>query len=301
MKMMVAPRIKLWRFFSISELFFLLLGKFFSTFRTEEFQRLQDKENKLQMLRSSSDIIEEKGVLTISSIINKTKLTMSLRLAGSDILSFNQIINNEEYRPLLNIFRERFFVEPLNIIDAGANVGLATLYFKAMCVNSKIVAIEPDDANYKLAVVNARKNNLSDVEIIKAALWPVKSRLAVVNDFRDMNEWSLRVEAAIRGEIESVTPEEIIDQFGSDIDIFKIDIEGSEETLLSEGMDREWIRRVKVLAIEIHDEFNIRPAIHAFMEQEGFQAFERGEMTIFCNSRFDKFLKEKNGSHGDSK
>src|ERR1700759_697713 len=56
------------------------------------------------------------------------------------------------------------------ILDCGANVGMATIYFKWLYPNAKVTAFEPDPKTFNLLRLNLRVNRL-DVETHNCALW----------------------------------------------------------------------------------------------------------------------------------
>ena len=55
------------------------------------------------------------------------------------------------------------------ILDCGANVGLASLYFKRLYPQARITAYEADPDIYQCLRNNLRRNGASDVETIQAA------------------------------------------------------------------------------------------------------------------------------------
>ena len=59
--------------------------------------------------------------------------------------------------------------DPL-IIDAGANIGMATLYFKFLYPKAKIIAFEPFGATFAVLMDNIELNNLKDVRLVNSAL-----------------------------------------------------------------------------------------------------------------------------------
>src|SRR4029077_9668049 len=68
---------------------------------------------------------------------------MHLRNGSSDLPVFRQIFMDYEYALHLNTSSVR------TIIDGGANIGLAGVYFSSQYPQAKIIGIEPDDANYQ--------------------------------------------------------------------------------------------------------------------------------------------------------
>lgn len=280
---MTTTRVKLIKYFSLPQLFLLFAGKFFSAFRNKRFLLLQEMENKLQMLGNISGICNKQNDVRTKVQISQKQFEFTLRLQGSDILVFNQVIRNEEYGFLLALYQQRFGVKPANIVDAGANIGLTTIYFKAQCPDARIVAIEPDEDNISMASTNFKMNGLENIELIHAALWPSKNTLSLMKDFRDRQDWSFRVEPSSDGKVKAITPREVLMRFLHGVDIFKMDIEGSERFLLREDADREWVKAIKILAVEIHDEFDVRKEIINLLQESDFRVYHHGEMTVFLN------------------
>ena len=64
------------------------------------------------------------------------------------------------------------------------------------------------------------------------------------------------------------------------IDLLKIDIEGAERFILTDKKTSDFLEKVKILALEIHDEFNIRSAIYDVLRQHQFTITNHGETTI---------------------
>jgi hypothetical protein len=64
------------------------------------------------------------------------------------------------------------------ILDCGANVGLASLFFKSCYPDARITAFEADPAIADVLAANLRANNCADVDVVPAAVWIDQSRLA---------------------------------------------------------------------------------------------------------------------------
>jgi FkbM family methyltransferase len=278
-------RIKAFSYFSPSEIFQLLIGKLYSGFKYENFELLQDTESKLNLIISNSLSFKiENELINFIYPIHGKNYSFSLRLAGSDVFVFNQVILSREYEYAIELFRRRFNVIPRVIVDAGANIGMTIIYFKASNPESHIWALEPDDDNFEMARKNIELNSLPSIILNKAALWPTKQRLQLVNDFRDKKDWSLRVEESKDGNISSFTPGEIISQLGSEIDFFKIDIEGGESNLFSSSSDLSWLTSVKMIAMEIHDEISPREKIINELKKFNFDISHQGELVVGVNT-----------------
>ena len=172
-------------------------------------------------------------------------------------------------------------LDPDWIIDAGANVGYASIWFAQTYPGARIVAIEPDPSNFELLVRNTAL--YPQVECVQAALADIEGSIEV---FSAGPPDSTRVGAAGAGAgallttVPALTIDGLMSQRGIDrIGYLKIDIEGSELEVLRGSAN--WIDRVDVLGCELHDRF--RPGCtRAWIESTGEFASElwRGENTF---------------------
>ena len=208
---------------------------------------------------------------------------------SSDISVFNQVFTLGCYRPIMEKLGETFeSAKPLRIIDAGGNVGYADLFFKLYFPNADIVSIEPEEGNREQLDKNMSANNFQLKELIKGGLWHRPSYLEVVRDFRDNREAAFTVrETSNETSIKGYGFVEILERQGwKEADFVKIDIEGSERFLFDTNEKADAIlSRTKYLAIEIHDEFNIREQIYSHLKRNGFSYFEYDDLTLAVNEK----------------
>ncbi len=195
-----------------------------------------------------------------------------------------------------------FSEQPKLIIDAGANVGYASVFFANRYPNAKVLAIEPESENFALLSRNAEP--YGNIVPIHAALWHSPEQVAISDPGK--GAWGFRTSArsGVRETVEfaqGVTVQQIIEEYGvSQIDLLKIDIEGSEKQVFEHSVD--WIERVQVIVIELHDRFapGCTAAFNA-ATNSGFPVrLRRGENTCVarkgvprdklptCHSRIDK-------------
>ena len=169
---------------------------------------------------------------------------------SSDILVYLQIFFLREYEPLINCIKGR---EVRTIIDVGSNVGFFTLYTNYFYRTAKIISIEPDKSNCEQIAKNSAANALDDHEIEQKAIWFRNAKLDLVLR-ADNLEWNYGVTESITGTIEAITFNELLDKHNIDkVDILKIDIEGTEETLFLDPSFLALVEdRVYSLAIETH-------------------------------------------------
>jgi len=174
-----------------------------------------------------------------------------VRMKGSDISVLRQVFADECYRAVLPIGQAD------SVVDLGANVGYASLYFWRYLNAARLVAVEPDPMN--AAACRANLQNVPiDCQFRQAAVWSRAMGLMVERGtFRDGRDWAVTVRPAHGEEVPVTTAIDVgslLDEAGlGQVDLLKIDIEGAERELFAEGASA-WLGRVRNLVIELHDE-----------------------------------------------
>jgi len=147
--------------------------------------------------------------------------------------------------------------EPI-IIDAGAHIGLATLYWKKYYPQAQITAIEPNPHSRALLEQNIWENDLSEVTVIDRALsdqdkpitffFPSNPTDWQLNSGLQPNAWNGQLEKTMDvHKVETIRLSSLLNQ---PIDLLKLDIEGAEQAVLLEGVDH--LHNVKHLIMEFH-------------------------------------------------
>lgn len=172
-----------------------------------------------------------------------------LRAGTSDVLVFIQIFVDGE-------LDFDMCEDPTKIVDGGANIGLASIYFAHRFPNSRIVALEVDQSNFELLTRNTK--GYPNITCVRKALWSGQAQLSIVNPADE--PWAFRVGEAQKGDATSIAAlgvSDLLEQFeGHRIDLLKIDIEGAEKEVFQNGV-KDWIDCIGVIAVELHD--NIVP------------------------------------------
>lgn len=208
----------------------------------------------------------------------------------SDYMVFNQIFNFKEY----NIVEKMLSLnknsnKEIVIIDAGANVGYTSAFFLNELKNCKIFGIEPSFENCEIYHSNVK--NFNNITIYQNALSEKPNMFySLDRNFRDGKDWSIATKESDKGEIKGISIAEIISENKLDyISFLKIDIEGAERFIFKNENDLSFLKITKIIAIEIHDEYNCRETICEILLKNNFYLFESGELTIginkneFCN------------------
>lgn len=142
------------------------------------------------------------------------------------------------------------------IIDIGSHIGISVLYFKSLYPNSKILAFEPNPITFKLLEKNIESNGIDDTQIINKAVWKEDGiKKFYIDDKED--SWhsnSSFLESSWTGkeitkEI-SVQTTRLDEYITGDIDMLKIDTEGSELSIVK--AHKRYLNKIENIAIEYH-------------------------------------------------
>jgi FkbM family methyltransferase len=199
---------------------------------------------------------------------------VTLRLHTTDLGAYEGVLLAREYE----VERHE---PPKVILDAGANIGMASLYFANRHPEARIVAVEAESSNYRILAHNVR--HYPQITPIHAALWKTDGWINVSAPDPASGahgEWGFVTTRNAGGgpQVRSLTVQTLMRETGVQaFDLAKIDIEGAEIEVFE---DSSWLSGVRCLMIELHDRF--RPGCGAKVEpaMSGFARTQRGE-TVF--------------------
>ena len=176
--------------------------------------------------------------------LNNSKIF--LRRKSSDLQFFIEIFSKNNYKSpvILNL-------NPDVIIDLGSNNGLSIVYFKTLFPDAKIIGVEPDLDNFKMAIRNTEQ--FSNVYIEHKAIWSENIKISLIDNGKGDFAYSVIGSGKTKSIVEGISMEDIIGKYAlKRIDILKIDIEGAEREIFSNG-SVEWLKNVRCIIIELHD------------------------------------------------
>ena len=139
-------------FSSLSRLFFHI-----EKFGTEGFKLWKSKQNK------NGKIVGYK--------LKGIKSKLFLRTGSSDYEVFKQIF-------LENQYDVKYKAPPGVIVDCGANIGLASIYFANKYPSAKIIAIEPEKDNFELLKLNT--GEYTNIIPVNNGIWNKKANLEII-------------------------------------------------------------------------------------------------------------------------
>lgn len=168
------------------------------------------------------------------------------RRRSSDEYIFQHIFIREEYNFEISD-------APATIIDAGANVGFAAIYFANKFPDAMIICLEPEPGNFSLLQKNT--SLYPNIIPLQKGLWHQSAFLQIIDT--GLDNWGFTVKECspeTPGAIEAVSITDLMHQYHlKKLGLVKIDIEGSEKEVLEAPNLHDWLSHCNTLAIETHD------------------------------------------------
>ncbi|MBB1162648.1 FkbM family methyltransferase [Aquariibacter albus] len=207
-----------------------------------------------------------------------------LRLPSSDLDAYRQVFVDHEYA--FKVERE-----PRVIVDAGANIGLASLYFANRYPGARIIAIEPERHNFDTLCANVRA--YPNITPLRAALWNRDEAIDLVDP--GLGDWGFMTDgggasADLRHRRFDVVPGMTVDRLMKDhgiacIDILKMDIEGAEREVFLDPSP--WIGKVNAMIVELHERLKTGCEDNFHRGAAGFdRQWRRGENVYVSHAGF---------------
>jgi FkbM family methyltransferase len=146
------------------------------------------------------------------------------------------------------------YVETINagrmpvIVDCGANIGLASIWFALRYSRAIIYSVEPEPDNFAMLCRNVAP--YPNIRPIQAAISDRTTRVSLRNPAH--SSWACQTEDDEQGQIETVTiPALLARSENAAALIVKIDIEGYEANLFRSNT--AWVKRIPLVVFEMHD------------------------------------------------
>lgn len=189
----------------------------------------------------------------------KSKASLSLFARDEiDIKVLEQIFTQEDYAlrkltrfpDILRKYKEIIAHSKALILDCGANIGAASVYFSTQFPEAEIISIEPEPNN--LLICKKNTSNFKNIRTLQAAVGSNCQQGEILDPGE--GNWGFRVANASNGKINIISINSVLESDlcqNTNPFIIKIDIEGFESDLFKENI--EWIDQFPLVIIELHD------------------------------------------------
>jgi FkbM family methyltransferase len=164
---------------------------------------------------------------------------------------FEEIFINSDY------FFQTSSKQPL-IIDGGSNIGISVLFFKWLYPTSSIVAFEADEDTFRVLRKNIETNALDSVRAYNAAVCATEG---TIDFYYQASRPGAHVNSILRkdGLASKKTNAVLLSKYiQGQVDLLKLDIEGSEMAVLQELAGAGKLTQVREIIIEYHHHIDPR-------------------------------------------
>ena len=244
-------------------------------------------------LATAKDLLRGGPAFTARAALGSSTLPLAgggrirVRPNGSDVEVVRQVWRDRQYAIAQAAHRERAARYEAEIrargnvpviVDAGANIGPASLWFAQEYPQAHIVAVEPDAANLAMAQANCAGHGR--ITLVEAAIGGEPGHVSVDSEAEAFAVTTTRADSGCR----VVTVADCVAMVDKgELFAVKVDIEGFEDDLFAAGTD--WLDEVKLVYIEPHDHiFPTRGTSRNFQAEMGRRDFDlliRGENLIY--------------------
>lgn len=160
------------------------------------------------------------------------------------------------------------------ILDCGANIGMATLFFKWIYSDAHIIAFEPDPATFRILQHNISANRLQNVVAHNLALSGEDGEIP----FHLPEAGSLMMSALsgrAGGKTITVPARRLSAFINGEVDLLKLDVEGMEGPVLRDLEESGKLLQIRQAIIEVHHNLPGSPTnlacVLQLLERSGFR------------------------------
>ena len=136
------------------------------------------------------------------------------------------------------------------IIDCGANIGLASLYYARQYPHATLTAIEADPTLAAMCERNLARNGCTQVDVKAAAAWTANGETEFICEGTDSGMLA-SLGSTVTGTARMVPTVRLRDYLDDTVDLLKIDIEGAELPVLEDCAGL--LHNVRAMAIDLHE------------------------------------------------
>lgn len=200
--------------------------------------------------------------------------TLMEKFLGFEVYFFDYgtLINQYEEIFVRQVYRTTRLKPDALIVDCGSNIGLSVLYFHRRYPHSRMIAFEPDRAVFDLLKRNTEKNSISNCVIFRTALADYSGNGKLFSPMYGKGSLNSSLVKNYGAQVTEVPVSRLSDFIHCEVDLLKIDTEGSEAAILNDLIQTHAIRKVHRIVIEFHPGL-VEDSVSVYvgkLEQAGF-------------------------------
>lgn len=198
--------------------------------------------------------------IPVMSVVLLTSRKPVFIVDGSDLAMFFEVF-------LDNVYAFKIEKPVKRILDLGANVGYASIYFAHIFKDAQIVAVEADMDNVQKMKMNIAPYG-DRIMVEPCAIAPQKGRVDFYRNSRISGSTIMRSEKAEKVSVPATTLSDLEHTYGS-FDVVKFDIEGGEWGALFPDM---LTHQPAVWIGEYHNDLTKKPETDFISRFTGYEA-----------------------------
>lgn len=199
--------------------------------------------------------------------------TLELERIKDDRQRIDEIWLLKSYEPTPD-----FQIEPnWNVFDIGANRGYFTVYAAQKASRGHVTSFEPLQENVAYLKKNNQINNLKNVTVVPKAVSTTNGTTSFyVSSKSGSHSMVSRSVSKVREiEVETIAIRDVLENLESPIDLLKVDIEGGELDVLTNGGNGISLDKVKRIVLEYHEIDGVslsdmKERLTSLLNQQGF-------------------------------
>lgn len=189
----------------------------------------------------------------------QNQLFYSEKVLGFNVLFFSypQLINLIEEIFVYQVYQFNSTIPNPVIIDCGSNIGLSVIYFKKLYPECQILTFEPDPLTFSLLQQNVSINKLETISCYNVALSDVEGEVLLYKKASSPGSLNMSlVKSNLNDSAEIVKCKRLSDFIDRNIEMVKIDAEGSEVNIIKDLKFNNKMNLINQMVIKYHLDLN---------------------------------------------
>jgi FkbM family methyltransferase len=242
---------------------------------------------KVAMIVNASRVILQEGYSTYRTLVSPGKAG-EVRLVTPKKYRYPNMFRpgTEDVYTIIDTIIDSYRLpvqfNPKFIIDGGAYIGDSSIWFLNHFPRCKVVALEPNVDNHRLAETNLAHYG-ERVVLMKIGLWNCKTRLRVTDDFLGAR---IARDDEFGNEFETIDVDSLMEECGAEeIDLLKLNVEGAELQIITDA-NASFLSKTKLMVVQFHGQ-EVEERCLRHLEMRGFEGYIYRTFYYFINRSLD--------------